>query len=89
MVSPYCESVIGRLRVLFGHYYCPDCYRMYCDDKCARRYQMELSIISDVIGQERFDEARKLIAELAVRTSKDDPELERLETCIAFISGED
>jgi hypothetical protein len=83
------ESVIERIRVLFGHYYCPDCYQWKCTDKCGRRHQKELSEISKVIGQEKFDEARKLIAELAIKIGEDDPEITGLNTLMVFLEGDD
>ena len=82
------ESVIGRIRVLFGHYYCPDCYREKCIDKCGRRHQKELSEISKVIGQEKFDDARKLIAILECDIGED-PEIIRLNTLMMFLEGDD
>lgn len=87
-VSPYCESVVGRLRVLFGYYYCPDCYQWKCTDKCARGYQIELAQIEDVIDRKKFDEAHELIAKLAIKTDEDEPELTRLRTKI-FLYEED
>jgi len=83
------ESVIERIRVLFGNYYCPDCYREKCTDKCGRRHQKELSEISKVIGQEKFDEARKLIKELVIITGWDEPEVIRLTTLMSFLEGDD
>lgn len=88
-VSPYCESVVGRIRVLFGHYYCPDCYQWKCTDRCGRRHQDELSVISEVIGREQFDEARKLIADLAIKTDESDSEIIRLQTLMMFLEGDD
>lgn len=83
------ESVTERIKVLFGHYYCPDCFQWKCTDKCGRRHQKELSEIGEVIGQERFDDARKLIAELEIKTDINDPEIIRLITLMAFLEGDD
>lgn len=82
------ESVIERIRVLFGHYYCPDCYRLKCTDKCGRRHQKELSEIGELIGQESFKKAHRLIAELETEIG-DDPEIIRLTTLMSFLEGDD
>jgi hypothetical protein len=82
------ESVIERIRVLFGHYYCPDCYREKCTDKCGRRHQKELSDIGEVIGREEFDNARKLLTELENKIGED-PETVRLHTLMVFLEGDD
>lgn len=83
------ESIIRRLRVLLGHYCCPDCYQLKCTDRCGRRHQKELSVISDLIGREQFDDAWKLIAKLEVKTSEDEPELIRLRTLMSLLEGSD
>jgi hypothetical protein len=83
------ESVIERIRVLFGNYYCPDCYQWKCTEKCGRRHQKELSEISEVIGKEKFDDARKLIAELATKIGEDDPEITGLNTLMVFLEGDE
>lgn len=84
------ESITERLRVLFGHYYCPDCFQWEkCTDKCGRRHQKELSEIGEVIGREQFDDARKLISKLVDKIGEDDPEIIRLTTFMAFLEGDD
>jgi hypothetical protein len=83
------ESIIERLRVLFGHYYCPDCYRWKCTDMCGRRHQKELSEIGELIGREQFDDAWKLIAKLEIKTSENEPELIRLRTLMSLLEGSD
>jgi len=83
------ESVIRRLRVLLGHYCCPDCYQWKCTDKCGRRHQKELDEISEIIGLEKYDDAHKLIAELAIKIGEDEPEITRLTTLMHFLEGDD
>jgi len=82
------ESITERIRVLFGHYYCPDCYRWKCNDKCGRRHQKELSEISEVIGREEFDKAHKLLTELENKIGED-PEIISLNTLMMFLEGDD
>lgn len=87
------ESVTERIRVLFGHYYCPDCYRWKCTDKCGRRHQRELSEISEIIGREEFTIAHERIDELEREIDDgfglSDPEIIRLRTLMSFLEGED
>ena len=83
------ESIIERIRVLFGHYYCPDCYQWKCTDNCGRRHQKELSEIGDAIGRESFNEARKLIGELIIKIGENEPEIIRLTTLMSLLEGDD
>jgi hypothetical protein len=83
------ESVIRRLRVLLGHYCCPDCYQWKCTDKCGRRHQKELDEISEIIGLEKYDDAKKLIAELVIKTGENEPEITRLTTLMSLLEGDD
>jgi hypothetical protein len=83
------ESFSERIRVLFGHYYCPDCYQWKCTDMCGRRHQKELSEIGELIGREQFDDARKLIADLVSKIGENEPEVIRLTTLMSFLEGDD
>lgn len=83
------ESITERIKVLFGHYYCPDCYQWKCTDKCGRRHQKELSAIGEVIGREEFDDARKLLGELISEIGENEPEVIRLQTLMMFLEGDD
>ena len=47
-----------------------------------------LSMVSQVIGKEQFNQARGLIDQLAVRLGDDDPEVTRLRTLLEFMEGE-
>lgn len=47
-----------------------------------------LSNISQVIGKERFDQARGLVEQLAHHLGDDDPEVTRLRTLLDFMEGE-
>lgn len=83
-------GIISRVRVLFGHYHCPDCFWEICTDECGRRHQKELSEISKIIGQEDFVRAESLINELEKKLDKrGDPEITRLRTLMVFMSGDD
>jgi hypothetical protein len=83
------ESVIRRLRVLLGHYCCPDCYQWKCTDKCGRRHQKELSEIGELIGGESFTKAHRLIEELSTKIGENEPEITRLTTLMAFLEGDE
>lgn len=83
------ESITERIRVLFGHYYCPDCYQWKCTNKCGRRHQKELHEISEVIGNNQFKYAHKLITELARNIGENEPEIIRLTTLMVFLEGDD
>jgi hypothetical protein len=83
------ESVIRRLRVLLGHYCCPDCYQWKCTDKCGRRHQKELSEIGELIGRESFTKAHRLIEELSTKIGENEPEITRLTTLMAFLEGDE
>lgn len=85
-------SIIDRVRVLTGNYYCPDCYHISCTNRCGRRHQKELSEISEIIGRQAglggdFTTARQLLDDLAIKTGDNEPEITRLRTLISFFEG--
>ena len=47
-----------------------------------------LSKVSQVIGKERFDQARALVGQLVERLGHEDPEVIRLQTLLDFMEGE-
>ena len=89
------ETIRARIKVLFGHYCCPDCHKFdcNCNTDCDRRHQDQIHEIARAFGdgktKEQQDEARKLLDELISEIGENQPEIIRMETYMAFMSGED
>ena len=87
------ESVLFRIRTLFGHYCCPDCYQYECTFKCGRRHQDQLHAISEAFGDgsrswQRL-KAHALLDELIAEIGEDEPEVIRIITFMSFMEGDD
>ena len=57
-------------------------------DSRAKEVNEILSNVSQAVGNEQFDQARKLIEQIVVRLGEEDPEVTRLRMLLDFMEGE-
>jgi flagellar motor switch protein FliM len=53
----------------------------------AREVQALLSIVSQAIGQQRFDRARQALSDIVQQIGEADPEVARIRTLLDFVEG--